>query len=351
MAHIDQRVAEGVENAVVLLREIRALGYAGSYSTLKGYVQPRRQHRPPRATMRFETAPGEQAQVDWGVFRYRTTGSATRSVWAFVAVLSWSRAMYVEFVERADVATFLRCHIHAFAHFGGVPRRCLYDNAKVVVLGRDAHDRPDWNPRFLDFTLRLGFDAQLCRPYRAQTKGRVESGIKYLRHNFWPTVTFTDLEDLNRQAQSWLAGVADVRVHGTTCVRPLDRLMEERPRLQTLPPPETLTVFDRVDRTVGRDGFVCWERSYYGVPWRWAGATVQVAARDGVVEIWAGVERLAVHARATQPGQRFTVPGQWTGLPKGGRRPREPLAVQLPMVDVQRRPLSVYDTLVAGAAR
>jgi len=336
----------------VLLREIRAQGYNGGYSILKEYLRPRRRGRPPRATMRFETAPGEQAQVDWGVFRYHTSGGQTRSVWAFVLVLSWSRAIYVEFVERADVATFLRCHLRAVAHLGGAPRRCLYDNAKVVVLGRDQNGQPVWNTRFLDFALRLGVDAQLCRPYRAQTKGRVESGIKYLRHNFWPTARFTDLADLNRQVTLWCASVADVRVHGTTGVRPVDRLSEERPRLHALPPADTLAVFQREDRVVGRDGSVAWERSRYGVPWQWAGTTVQVAAREGIVELWAGAERLVVHARATQPGQRFTVPGQWAGLPLGDRRPRlEPLAVQLPMVDVQRRSLAVYEALAEVGTR
>src|SRR5437016_1274506 len=105
-----------------------------------------------------------------------TPDGRTRSVWGFVLVLSWSRAIYVEFVQRADVATFLRCHVHAFAALG-IPRRCLYDNAKVVVLDRDVNNQPIWNERFLDFALRLGFDVQLCRRYRAQTKGRVESGI------------------------------------------------------------------------------------------------------------------------------------------------------------------------------
>lgn len=124
---------------MVLLREVRVQGYDGGYTTLKRFVRPFRRARPPAATQRYETEPGEQAQVDFGRFTYVTDGGQTRSVWCFVKVLSWSRAIYLEFVERADVATFLRCHVHAFAHVGGVTRRCLYDNAKVVVLNRDQH--------------------------------------------------------------------------------------------------------------------------------------------------------------------------------------------------------------------
>src|SRR5262249_55519886 len=110
-------------------------------------------------------------------------------------------------VRRADVATFLRCHLHAFEAFSGVPRSCLYDRTKVVVLGQGP-DGPHWNTTFLDFALRVGFDARLCRPYRAQTKGRVESGIKYVGYTFWRPAQFVALADLNQQAQAWTAGIA-----------------------------------------------------------------------------------------------------------------------------------------------
>ena len=135
--------------------------------------------------------------MDWGSFSYVDEKGRKRRVWAFVMVLSWSRAIYVEFVRRADTASFIQCHVNAFDYLGGVPRRCLYDNAKVVTLGRDEEGRTEWNRRMLDFALRLGFDLKLCQPYRAQTKGKVESGVKYVRGNLWPSVRFTDDADLN----------------------------------------------------------------------------------------------------------------------------------------------------------
>ena len=165
--HIDLRLSEGLENCVVLMREVRELGYEGGYTIVKEYVQPRRRPRQPKATVRFETGPGEQAQVDWGSFSYVGEDGRKRRMWGFVMVLGWSRAIYVEFVRRTDVATFIRCHLNAFEYFGGVPRRCLYDNAKVVVLGRDEEGRTEWNRRMLDFSLRMGFELRLCRPYRA----------------------------------------------------------------------------------------------------------------------------------------------------------------------------------------
>ena len=180
VAYIERRLGEGLDNCVVLHRELRERGYDGGYSILKAYVSPRR-HRQPRATMRFETKPGEQAQVDWGSFSYVGADGRKHRLWVFVMVLGWSRAIYVEFVRRADVASFMQCHVNAFEYFGGVPRRCLYDNAKVVVLGRDADGRPEWNRRMLDMSLRIGFELRVCQPYRAQTKGKVESGVKYVQ--------------------------------------------------------------------------------------------------------------------------------------------------------------------------
>jgi hypothetical protein len=172
-----------------------------------------------------------------------------------------------------------------------VTQRCLYDNPKVVVLGRDEQRRPVWSSRFLDFALRVGFDILLCQPYRAQTKGKVESGVKYVKGNFWPGVRFTDLGDLNRQAQAWTVGVADVRVHGTTRERPQDRLVQERVALQPLPGPDRPLPFLGEERKVGRDGYIQWEGAWYGVAWPWAGQRVRVQAREGTVELWAGGEQ------------------------------------------------------------
>ena len=347
--YIDGRMGEGLENCVVLLRELRVLGYEGSYTILSEYVRPRRRSRQPQATVRFETDPGEQAQVDWGSFAYLDEKGRKRRVWAFVMVLSWSRAIYVEFVRRADTASFIQCHVNAFDYLGGVPRRCLYDNAKVVTLGRDEEGRIDWNRRMLDFSLRLGFELKLCQPYRAQTKGKVESGVKYVRGNLWPSIRFTNDVDLNHQALEWCDSVANRRRHGTTHQAPTEMLLQEQPHLGKQPERAALAPYLREDRTVARDGYVSWEGSRYGVHWKWVGATVQVGQRSGTVEIWSGDQRLAIHPRAQSAGQRFTLPGQWEGLPKADGRPaKEALAVQVPVGEVERRSLEVYDLVAAG---
>ena len=349
--HIDRRWAEGLENCVVLLRELRALGYEGAYSTLTEHVRPRRKGGQPEATMRFETAPGEQAQVDWGSLGYVGADGKKHRVWVFVMTMGWSRACYVELVRKADTATFIQCHVNAFEYLGGVPRRCLYDNAKVVTLGKDEDGLVAWNLRMLDFALRVGFEIRLCQPYRAQTKGKVESGVKYVRRNMWPSMRFTDDADLNRQGLEWCDMVANARVHGTTYRVPWEMLAEERPHLGKLPNRAALAPYLREDRTVSRDGFVSWEGSRYGVHWKWVGRVVQVGQRQGTVEVWAGDERIAVHPRAQKPGQRFILPGQWSGLPRGEGRPcREAVAVQVPAGEVERRSLDVYELAAVGGA-
>ncbi|ABF43972.1 Integrase, catalytic region (plasmid) [Deinococcus geothermalis DSM 11300] len=240
--YLKGRIEQGVLSAVVLFREVQERGYQGQYTVVKDFVRPfrRTQVSAARVTTRFETAPGEQAQVDFGRYSYLNLEGQTRSIWAFVMVLGWSRALYVEFIRKADTASFIRCHLNAFAYFGGMTQSILYDNTKQVVLERDETGQPVWNPQFLDFSLRLGFSIRLCRPYRPRTKGKVESGVGYVEKNFWLGAKFVDDADLNRQARHWLDHVANVRTHGTTRQKPLERLALERPTLKPLPSLESL---------------------------------------------------------------------------------------------------------------
>ena len=176
--------------------------------------------------------------------------------------------------------------------------------------------------------------------------------MKYVRGNLWPSIRFTDDADLNRQALEWCDAVANRRIHGTTYQVPAEMLAEERHLLGRLPERTVLAPYLREDRMVARDGYVSWEGSRYGVHWQWVGSTVQVGQRSGSVEIWAGDRRLAVHPRAQSVGQCFTLPGQWEGLPKNDGGPhKEALAVQVPVGEVERRSLEVYDLAAAGGVR
>ena len=230
------RLAEFPElSAVVLFEEIRAQGYEGGISILKDFTRPYRQRRR-EPVVRFETPPGKQAQVDWAELGRHELDGPEQALHLFVMVLGFSRALYAEAVTAEDLPTFLACHAHAFAFFGGMPAEILYDNAKVVVLERTASG-PRFNPGLLDFAGRYGFAPRLCRPYRARTKGKVERSIRYLRDRFFCGRRFRSLEDLNRQMLAWLDTTANCRLHATTGERPLDRLAREGLTPFALAPP------------------------------------------------------------------------------------------------------------------
>jgi transposase len=171
--------------------------------------------------------------------------------------------MYVEFTVNSNTDWFIRCHHHAFAYFGGVPREILHDNLKSAVISRDSQGRIRWNERYLDFATNMGFRPRACRPYRAQTKGKVERAISYVQQNFWCGLKFTDLDDLNAQAQAWANSVANVRVHGTTGEVPFVQL-----------PHEALQPFDgqrydtsiKTERYASRDCLVSYDGNFYSVP-------------------------------------------------------------------------------------
>lgn len=208
-----------------LFEEVSAQGYAGGISILKDFT---REHRVPRrrTIVRFETPPGEQAQCDYAELGSHEVRGVPMKVYAFTMLLGFSRQLYVEFADSCASEAFLAAHARAFAYFGGMPRRVLYDNAKVVAL---EHTRTvvTFNEALLDFAGRFGFRPQLCRPYRPQTKGKVERTIGYLKDAFLVGRVFTDLDDMNAQVLSWLDSEANVRVHATTQAVPAERLLAE----------------------------------------------------------------------------------------------------------------------------
>lgn len=183
---------------------------------------------------RFETAPGQQAQVDWGQVKVSFISGPTE-VHVFVMTLGYSRRAWAEGFENERMGNLLAAHEHAFEHFGGRCSELLYDRMRTVILGT-TDGRPRWNPTFEAFARHWGFEPRVCRPYRAQTKGKVESGVKYVKRNFIPGRVFRDLDDFNEQLREWLSSIADVREHGTTHQRPIDRFAEEARRWCRLHP-------------------------------------------------------------------------------------------------------------------
>jgi transposase len=357
VSYLEQRMAEGVVNARKLYGEIRAQGYPGKESQVREFVHDRRPDRPPEACVRFETAPGEQGQVDWGHFGFITHHGRTCRLYAFVMTLGWSRASYLRFTVSLESTWFIRCHLHAFAYLGGVPKRLLYDNLKSVVVWRDAEEVVHWNPRFLDFADVAGFSPQACQPYRPQTKGKVENGVKYVRGNFWPGLHFQDLDDLNNQALAWLNTTANPRVHGTTGEVPFSRL-----RAEGLQPAEKALIYDTsvlTSRRSSKDCVISYEGNLYSVPAAYARKTLQVKITEaGELVICSEVgQELARHRVLLGRGERSVQAEHYRGLAPPAPRVEKASASQqterladpslfwdAPVVEV--RPLAVYDQLL-----
>ncbi|WP_206919927.1 IS21 family transposase [Alicyclobacillus suci] len=345
---IDEWMDAGLFNCQVMLQRLRAQGYAGGMTLVKDYVQ---QFRPPKrqkATSRYETKPGEQAQVDWGICEYIDERGVHRKLPVFVMILGHSRATYIEFTRRCDIHSFLRCFAHAVEHFGGVPKVVLTDRMKTVVLGTNDDRTPIWHPVFLDFALAIGLTPKLCRVRRPQTKGKVERAVRFVKENFWVARRFTDLADLNRQALAWCYEI-DQRIHGTTGERPCDLLPQEQ--LLPLPSPEALAKFLREERKVSMDGFVSFDGVRYGVPWQYSGRTVTVRQLRNQIEIWSEGVRIAVHEKSPRFNGLVRLQGQYSGLDaaQGATGPL-PVARQVPMDSVDQRPLSVYAALAEVGA-
>ncbi|EFI5786350.1 IS21 family transposase [Klebsiella michiganensis] len=245
--------------ATVIAREIMELGYRGGLTILREFIRSQTLPAQAEPVIRFETEPGRQMQVDWGTMR---NGKSPLHV--FVAVLGYSRMLYLEFTDNMRYDTLEACHRNAFRFFGGVPREVLYDNMKTVVLQRDAYQigQHRFHPSLWQFGKEMGFSPRLCRPFRAQTKGKVERMVQYTRNSFYiplmtrlrPMGITVDVETANRYGLRWLYDVANQRKHETIQTRPCDRWVEEQQSMLALPPEkkqydvqvdESLVTFDR----------------------------------------------------------------------------------------------------------
>ena len=303
--YLRQRLtAYGELTAVRLHREITALGFEGSYDTVKRAVA---RIRPPKQSgfeHRFETPPGQQAQVDFAHFQVRFTAEPgqVRSVWLFSMVLGNSRFMFCRFVLRQDMPAVVRCHAEAFA------------------------------------------------AYRAKTKGKVERPFRYIRQDFFLGREFRDLEDLNAQLAEWLATIAILRVHGTTRRIVHEACLEERPSLQPLPALPLRTVL-RLERRVTRDGMVSVDGNEYSVPDSTRRRLVEIQVTVDDVRILEAGTLIAVHPVLTGRGQRRIAAGhRQHPAPGNARRPRADdhrMTIERAGDVVVRRELDVYDQ-VAG---
>lgn len=282
-------------------------GFTGSYSAVRRFVQSLRP-ADPDVTVRVETAPGEEAQVDFG-YAGRMLDPVTgglRKAWAFVMTLCWSRHQYVEFVWDQTVETWLLLHSHAFAWFGGVPKRIKLDNLKAAITTACVDD-PLVQRAYRECAEHYGFLIAPCRPRTPEHKGKVESGVHYVKRNFLGGRTPTTITQANQDVATWCLTTAGQRLHGTTKVQPLTRFNEtEQARLRPLP----TTAYDVAtwkQALLHRDCYVVFNHAYYSAPFRLVEQRLWIRGGCDSVRIYTQDWQLvASHPRATEAGQRLT---------------------------------------------
>ncbi len=311
-AYIRARLEKFDLPATTLIRELRAQDYRGGLSILRQYMAPLKAEYTRRVTERFETLPGQQAQIDWGECGTVEVNGQQRKLYVFVMVLGYSRMMYARFTTSTRIPVLLDCLVRAFDRLG-IPAELLVDNMKQAV---DRHDVTTgvirWNPTFLDFVHHHGTHPLACPPYWPRVKGKVERGVGYVKTSFLEGRCFTDVDDLNRQLEHWLDTEANVRIHGTTKRRPVDRFAADQAAMHPLAAVPWYDVRPIEYRQVPPDCHI----SYYSVPYSVhpdaVGRTV-VVRPDGeqvgdAFTVYLGDRVVARHRRQPQHSLRVTLP-------------------------------------------
>jgi transposase len=332
-------------NCEAMLERLREQGYKGNGTILRDYVRPFRPRNVGHApVMRYETKPGEQMQYDWGEVHYEHKGQ-DRKLYGFTAVLGYSRMRFITFVKRCDTPTMIRCMMEAFEYFEGLPKAALTDRMKSVFLQME-DEVPKWNPLFADFMASLGVAPRVCKPYKPQTKGKVERSVGVIKKGFWPGVRFSDIDDLNEQARRWCDRL-NQKVHRTTRRVPMDLWVEEN--LSPLPSDYAWERYGSEERRVSWDGFISYDGVLYGLPAHppVAGAMVLVRERHRTLRVYHQGQLIATLTKQPRSQEIVYHPEQFAGVQPAPaiRRADQPLGHQVEAPRVAVRPLTEYDQL------
>ncbi len=329
-----------------LHREIKAMGFQGSYTLLTHYLRSIRPEQPKHFERRFETAPGQQAQVDFARFTtcFRSEPEVERVVWLFSMVLGHCRYLYGEFAWRQTLDTVVRCHIAAFNEFGGTPRQCLYDRMKTAVIGEPEPGNVVYHPTLVSLGSHYGFMPRACKPYRAKTKGKVERPFVYVRQDFFLGKRFDDINDLNEQFTDWRRNIANQRLHGTTQRIVSEALAQEQSALVALPSGSFNDVLT-MDRRITRDGMVSVDGNLYSVPDGTRSRQVQVERTATELRILDDRELLAVHKLLLGKHQRQVIKGHRSKVRSTPVPEQSATTVEREGDNVAQRELGVYENV------
>ena len=345
---IQELLELGIYNAEVIYVRILEKGYQGKITILKDYLRPLRpvSVKEGPAVRRYETKPGVQAQMDWGICKYTDLQGQIRKVACFVMVLGYSRMRYIEFCTRCDLSSLLRCCVHAFEYFRGVPEVVLTDRMKTVITRMD-NGEAVWQEGFLRFATELGFVPKVCRVRRPQTKGKVERLVQYVKGNFMPGRQFTDLDDLNVQAQHWLL-IVNGKIHATTGEVPAVARAAEG--LKPLPKDNRHEEYTWEYRKVSNDSFVSYDGVKYGVNWRYAGQVLRVKILENKVFLMDFEDEIVqIHTVSRKRRSYIYAQNQYEGLLLHEGYPKAPsYGHQISREKVAVRSLSDYVAFAGG---
>ena len=300
---------------------VQERGYRGGPSQFRHVIACHRPRPAAEAYLRLRSLPGEQAQVDWGHFGHVVIGRARRPLMAFVAVLSFSRQIFLRFFLDARMESFLGGHQGAFAAWNAVPRVILYDNLKSAVLERHGA-AIRFHPTLLDFAGHYRYEPRPVAVARGNEKGRVERAIRYVRDNFFAARTYTDLADLNAQADAWCQGpAADRRCPEQDAGSVREAFVRERPHLLKLPD-NPYPVVERIAVSVGKTPYIRYDKNDYSVPHTHVRRSLTVLADPDRVRVVDGLQVLASHRRSWDKGERIEDPAHIQRLVEQKRQAR-----------------------------
>lgn len=290
-------------SAVRIHEELSRAGVSVGYSTIKDYIALIKKDT--NIFVRIHTEPGEEAQVDFGYVGYTIDNNGKRrKTWVFNMRLSYSRLDFYKKVYDQKVETFILCHIAAFKYFNGIPKRVKIDNLKAAILEANFYE-PIFQKLYKDFADYYGFESIPCRVYQPNDKGKVESGIKYVKNNFFKGRTFKNSDDVDNQLKNWLQK-ANNRIHGTTKKVPYE-VFEKQEKILLLKLPLTEFNLAKVGvRKVYHDCHVFINHNYYSVPFAYVGKEVEIEVGNSLVKIYHNQNLITTHTESNSKGEFIT---------------------------------------------